>query len=106
MKSGGKSGRVKAAFFSNDARLHGSDVIDYLEEYGGNTDDGKRTVIDAALATAEPCGGAGDLYAVLEETIAGKRRALPWPWATTLRCGSILRKQSVLALQSGARQQM
>ena len=34
MKSGGKSGRVKAAFFSNDARLHGSDVIDYVYAQG------------------------------------------------------------------------
>lgn len=58
----------------------GSDVIDYLADCGGDSDESKRAAVEAALATATAIGAADDLYRQLDDTISGKRRALGWPW--------------------------
>ena len=58
----------------------GSDVVDFVDEFGGDTIELKRASVAAALSTASTVGAADDLYQQVEDTISGKRRALAWPW--------------------------
>ena len=66
----------------------GSDVVDYLAEFGGDTKESKVAAIKCALSLATPIGGSTDLADYLEDAIAGRRRTLafPWPHLTRLTC--------------------
>lgn len=61
----------------------GDDVVEYLAEFGGDTDQQKRDAIACALKLAEPVGGSVELHRQIEDTIAGKRRTVAMPWACT-----------------------
>lgn len=59
----------------------GEDVVEYLAEYGGDTDRENQDAIACALKLAEPVGGSIELHRQIEETIAGKRRTVAMPWS-------------------------
>lgn len=57
------------------------DAADMLERYGDMTPAEKRAAIEAAvLAEAEPIDTIGGYLQSVEDAIAGKRRAIPFPW--------------------------
>jgi KaiC/GvpD/RAD55 family RecA-like ATPase len=91
------------------------DVEQYLELYGGETVEQKREAIHCAIETARPVGGAADLDQLIEQTISGNRRAIPWPWRSlgqltkalmpgtvTCICGDPGSTKSFLMLEAGA----
>jgi len=53
------------------------DVVDFLD---GISLELYHTAILSVLENAEPMGAAKELYTVLEDTIAGRRVAVRWPW--------------------------
>ena len=92
----------------------GSDVVDYLAEYGGDTVESRAAAIQCALATATPIGGSSDLADFIDDAIAGRRRtvAFPWPHLTRLTralmpgtvtciCGDPGAGKSLLVIEAG-----
>jgi KaiC/GvpD/RAD55 family RecA-like ATPase len=61
------------------------DVVDFLELYAAGSADDRRGAVKSAVATAFPKGGASDLDRLIEETIAGKRKTIRWPWVNLSR---------------------
>ena len=55
------------------------DVADYLAKIGGTAED-QRNAITLILGEAETLGGSKGLEQRLNEIIAGKWQAIPWPW--------------------------
>jgi len=56
------------------------DAVEYLEIFGGDTIESKRISVNAALGMAESLGASGEVQELIEDTIAGRRIAVPWPW--------------------------
>ena len=92
----------------------GSDVVDYLAEYGGDTVESRAAAIQCALATATPIGGSSELADYIDDAIAGRRRTIPWPWphvgrltralmpgTVTCICGDPGAGKSLLVIEAG-----
>ena len=56
------------------------DVADFIAAMDEATAEQKRTAVLEVLRTAHPVGCVQELEALLEDTIAGKREAIAWPW--------------------------
>lgn len=91
------------------------DVVDYLAGLPEHDDEAKRVAIDAVLQDSQPLGASSEVKAIIEDTIAGKRTAVPWPWANlhrltnallpgtvTLICGDPGSTKSFLLLEASA----
>lgn len=76
----------------------GSDVVDYLLECGGDTKESKGEAMRCALATAAPIGGSSELSDLLEDTIAGRRRAISFPFPYMTRVTRALMPGTVSCL--------
>lgn len=53
------------------------DVVEFLARFDSEL---RHEAIESVLETAEPLGASQELRQVIEETIAGKRKAVSWPW--------------------------
>ncbi len=73
----------------------GSDVVDFIAQYGGDTAEGKRDVLAEALKQAKPLDAAGELDQLIEEEIAGLHKTIPFPWASMTRLAKALRPGTV-----------
>jgi KaiC/GvpD/RAD55 family RecA-like ATPase len=73
------------------------DVVDYLDEWRGSASDNK-IAVQAALDQAQPMDGAGELSQLIEDTIAGKRFNVPWPWPELTRLTRALMPGTVTCL--------
>jgi KaiC/GvpD/RAD55 family RecA-like ATPase len=92
------------------------DAVDFLElrrAEGHTATDDLKAALDAVWDAADPSGGSADLWRFYEETIAGRREAVAWPWpqlsklthallpgTITLVCGSKATGKSFLLLES------
>lgn len=63
----------------------GEDVVDYLEQFGGETPTPRANAIRAALSLATAVSGSAELEDLLEQTIAGELRTIPFPWSNLTR---------------------
>lgn len=75
-----------------------ADVVDYITQYGGDTTDDRRRAVEAVLSTASSMGPAEDLAILIEDTIAGRRRALPFPYRVLTRQSRALMPGTVTVL--------
>lgn len=66
------------------------DVVDFIDGWEGESGDGLRKLVLAVLEVAEPTGPAKELYTLLQDTISGKRIAVPWPWSAMGRLSNAL----------------
>lgn len=57
-----------------------SDVVDFLREYGFTTKEEQHKAIESILSLAQGCGPSAKVLRLIEDTIAGKRYAVGWPW--------------------------
>lgn len=91
----------------------GSDVVDYLEYYGGATKETRHQAIKSALSLAEGCGPSALVRRMINDTISGKRYAVAWPWpklddltnallpgTATAICGDPAASKSFMLLQA------
>jgi len=91
------------------------DVVEYLAEHGGATLEEQRIAVEAALQDAEGTGPAAEVGELIEDTIAGRRRAIEWPWpmlsrltrallpgTLTVVCGDPGARKSLMLLQAAA----
>lgn len=62
-----------------------ADVVDYIAEYGGATIGEKRRAVETIISIAAPMGPADELSSLIEDIIAGKKRAIPFPWPVLTR---------------------
>ena len=76
----------------------GSDVVDFLAQNGGDTDQTRRDVLAMALEQAKPLDAAAELDQLIEEEIAGLHRTVGFPWACTTRLAKALRPGTVTLL--------
>lgn len=74
------------------------DVVDYIAQYGGSTVADRRTAVEAVLSTASTIGPVEDLDALIEDTISGKRRAIPFPWPALTRLSRAMMPATVTIL--------
>ena len=58
----------------------GGDVADFIDRYQAFTTEEKRAAVQDAIDDARPIGIVGDYAREIEETISGKRRAVPFPY--------------------------
>jgi len=90
------------------------DVCDYLAGMDCFAEE-KSNAVMALLETARPIGPSGELSEQIEDTIAGRRESIPFPWkqlsdgtralqpgTVTLLCGDIGGTKSFAALQAAA----
>lgn len=90
------------------------DVADLLESHGAESIEVKRAAILEIVHNAQPVNPSGRLVDLIENTIAGRRVAVPLPWAwlsklarpllpatVTLVCGSPGAGKSFMLLESG-----
>lgn len=82
---------------------HG-DVADFIERYKGWQPDEIRAAVQDVLDDARPIGVFGDYSHEMEAIIAGKRKALPFPWKLLTRAGRALMPGTVTCFfgQGGA----
>lgn len=59
------------------------DACDYLHAMAGASQADQRRAVDDVLADAESMGANREVWALLEATISGQRRAIAWPWRAT-----------------------
>lgn len=59
------------------------DAVEFIELYGGDK-------VAPMLELFEPMGADKELETLIEDTIAGKRRAIPWPWELVSRTTNAL----------------
>ena len=91
----------------------GEDVVDWLESHADEDAEQKRASLERALEDAEPMGPSREVRGLLEDAIAGRNRAEPWPWSNvsrltqallpgtaTLLCGEGGASKSLLLLQA------
>ncbi|HUX15683.1 MAG TPA: AAA family ATPase, partial [Phycisphaerae bacterium] len=91
------------------------DVFDFIETLADLDPQGRRAAVDEVLASATPLGPGRELVDLVEATITGRRRALPWPWGylgkltraflpgtCTILCGQGGASKSFLVLQAAA----
>jgi len=90
--------RVEASTLGLDEKQDAADLIELMD---GKPDTEKRQFIQGVvLADANPIGPSGELKALIEQTISGHYKSIPWPWphlsalakallpkAVTLLCG-------------------
>lgn len=75
------------------------DAVDWLEAYASDgTQDSMRRAVGCILEVAQPMGAARDLEQLLEDTIAGRRKAVPWPWPAIGRLSKALLPGTVTCL--------
>ncbi len=92
----------------------GEDVVDFIEQLkvAGKSESEIKTCLYEALSKAKPKGIAASVLELVEDTISGKRQAIPWPWDTlshltkalmpgviTMICGSGGASKSLMKLQ-------
>lgn len=56
------------------------DVVDYLAGYDGEDATDKQRAVNMVLDLAREVGATDELSTLIEDTIAGKRMAVDWPW--------------------------
>lgn len=92
------------------------DAVEYLERYKTWTpEDIRQMAIGDVLESATPMGAVGNVRDDIEQTIAGKRRAIAFPWKTmsvfsqalvpgtiTLLCGDPGSTKSLMLLEAAA----
>lgn len=76
----------------------GDDVVEYLEQFGGETPAQRATAVRAALSLATPIGGSAALADLIEQTIAGQHRTIPFPWSNLTRLTRAFTPGSVTVL--------
>jgi hypothetical protein len=74
------------------------DCVDYIAEYGGATAESRRESIEAALSLAAPLCASADLLELIEDSIAGKRKTVAWPWRNLTRLSRALMPGTVTAI--------
>lgn len=74
----------------------GGDASDLIARLADR--DTARGVVQMLLDDAEPMGASRDVLEVLEDTISGKRRNIPWPWSHLTRCTRALLPGTVTLL--------
>ena len=96
---------------------HKEDVVDYVKQLEtlGNDKSQIQTAILEFLNTAKPRGIACGVSELIEDTIAGRREAVKWPWAciggltkalqpgtVTIICGNVGASKSFMLLEAAA----
>lgn len=75
------------------------DVVDFLAQNAEDTTvEQKRILIEQVMDAAEPLGASRELGDLLEDTIAGRRKAIKWPWSLLSRLGRALLPGTVTLL--------
>lgn len=90
-----------------------SDVVQFLQEYGGPTNETKYEAVKSILSLSEPATPSASVRKLIEDTISGKRQAIEWPWAglgkltnallpgtTTALCGDPGASKSFMLLEA------
>ena len=91
----------------------GGDVVDFLDALPSKDPAQQREAVEALLASAQPLGPAEELRGLIEDTIKGRRIAIPWPWpglgrlsrallpgTVTIVCGDAGKGKSLMMLQA------
>ncbi len=73
----------------------GGDVVDYLKVFEPEK---QHSMIEALLSQAEPLGIARGCMDLVEATISGERRAVPWPWPLLSKVSQALTPGSIVVL--------
>lgn len=66
------------------------DVADFLDDFEGDSPEQLRALIQHVIDSASPTGPAAELKLLIEDTISGKRSAVPWPWKSLSRFSNAL----------------
>ena len=74
------------------------DAVDYIAGLPSSQDDAKRLAVELMIADAEPVGASREVWQLIEDTISGKRSALPWPWPQMARLTKALLPGTVTIL--------
>jgi len=56
------------------------DAVDYIAGLLSSQNEAKRLDVELLISDAEPLGASREVWQLIEDTISGKRSALPWPW--------------------------
>jgi len=91
------------------------DAADFIAALADLPIEQQRAAVEEVLSAATPMGPGRELHDLIEATISGRRRALPWPWSglgkltrallpgtVTLLCGEGGASKSFLILQAAA----
>lgn len=76
----------------------GADVTDYLADQVDLDDASKAALIREIIDEAEPLGPSVELSALLEDAIAGRRKAIPFPWPELSNVSKALAPSAVTLL--------
>lgn len=74
------------------------DIEQFLEAYGGTSKPEKAQSVQCVLDLAEPFGPSSAVRRLLEDTISGKRFAVPWPWNGFSRLTNALLPGSIFVI--------
>ena len=83
---------------STGLEADGSDAVEYIAEFGGDTLASRKEAVEFLLKSADPVSAASDLYAMLEEGMAGGRKSLAWPWPVLTRQAKALLPATITVL--------
>ncbi len=77
------------------------DVADYLAPYQELGTEAQWAIIDGLLKQADQLGPFREISELIEETLAGRHRALRWPWANLSEYSQALQPGTVTVLCGG-----
>lgn len=74
------------------------DAVDFIAEYGGASIESRRRAVETVISIASPIGPADELFQLIEDSIAGRRRAIPFPWPNLTRLSRALTPGTVTVI--------